>query len=200
LTGPVARASLAAVEILSQPEADVPRPLRLQALALQDQAWPRHSPRSADQGHDPALLPISMLLVENGRVRAALDILSKPIVHRGKTYAASGLSTVVTDRADRRKGYGARLVKAAREAMFANGADLAIFTCDVRLAPFYEAAGFEILPGAVLIGGTPADPFPSDQFDKVTLAYFFTPRAQAHAADFVGNRIALHSGEIDRLW
>lgn len=76
MTGPAARASLAAVEILSQPEADVPRPLRLQALALQDQAWPRDSPRSAD----PALLPISMLLVENGRVRAALDILSKPWV------------------------------------------------------------------------------------------------------------------------
>ena len=141
-----------------------------------------------------------MLLIEGGRVRAALDILSKPIVHRGETYAASGLSMVLTDQAVHRQGYGTRLVEAAREAMRESGADLAIFTCDTPIAPFYEAGGFEVLTGSVLVGGTPAAPFPSDKFDKVTLAAFFTPRAKAHAADFVGARIELHSGEIDRLW
>jgi aminoglycoside 2'-N-acetyltransferase I len=141
-----------------------------------------------------------MLVVEDGRVLAALDILSKSIVHRGETYAASGLSTVVTDHSERRKGYGKRLVEAAREAMRADRADLAIFTCDTPLAPFYESAGFAILEGAVLIGGTPADPLPSDRYDKVTLACFFTPRAKAHREDFVGARIELYPGEIDRLW
>jgi GNAT superfamily N-acetyltransferase len=141
-----------------------------------------------------------MLLVEDGRVLAALDILSKPVVHRGETYAASGLSTVVTDQSARLKGYGRRLVEAAREAMRESRTDLAIFTCDTPLAPFYQAAGFGILPGTVLVGGTPADPFPSDRFDKVTLACFFTPRALAHAADFEGARIDLHSGDIDKLW
>jgi aminoglycoside 2'-N-acetyltransferase I len=141
-----------------------------------------------------------MLLVEDGRVLTALDILSKPVVHRGLTYAASGLSTVVTDESERGKGHGRRLVAAALEAMRESGADIAIFTCDTPLAPFYEAAGFEILGGTVLIGGTPADPFPSDRFDKMTLASFFTPLARAHASDFSGDRIELHTGEIDRLW
>jgi predicted N-acetyltransferase YhbS len=141
-----------------------------------------------------------MLLVEDGRVLAALDILLKPIVHRRQTYAASGLSTVVTEVSERRKGRGLHLVKAAREAMRGSGADFAIFTCDSPLAPFYQAAGFEILEGTVLIGGTRADPFPSDKFDKVTLASFFTPLALAHAGDFTGARIELYPGEIDRLW
>jgi aminoglycoside 2'-N-acetyltransferase I len=188
------------VEILSWPEAEVPREFRLQAVALQDDAWPDFRPGGVEVRHDSALRPISMLLVEDGRVRAALDILSKPVIHRGETYAASGLSTVVTDRAERLKGYGKRLVEAAREAMRESGADLAIFTCDTPLAPFYEAAGFEVLSGAVLVGGTPADPFPSDRFDKVTLASFFTARAHAHAAGFAGARIELYPGVIDRLW
>jgi aminoglycoside 2'-N-acetyltransferase I len=141
-----------------------------------------------------------MLLIEVGRVLAALDILSKPIVHRGEIYATSGLSMVVTDRAVHRRGYGKRIVEAAREAMCAGGADLAIFTCDTPLAPFYESAGFEVLRGSVLVGGTPSNPFPSDRFDKVTLASFFTPRARERAADFTSARIELHSGEIDKLW
>jgi aminoglycoside 2'-N-acetyltransferase I len=141
-----------------------------------------------------------MLLIEAGRVLAALDILSKPIVHGGETYAASGLSMVVTDRAVHRRGYGKRIVEAAREAMRAGGADLAIFTCDTPLAPFYESAGFEVLRGSVMVGGTQSNPFPSDRFDKVTLASFFTSRALERAADFTGARIELHSGEIDKLW
>jgi aminoglycoside 2'-N-acetyltransferase I len=188
------------VEILSWPETDVPRALRLQVVRIQNEAWPRDPPRTAEPQHDPAQRAVSMLLVEDGRVRAALDVLSKPMVHRGETYAASGLSMVVTDRAVHRQGYGKRLVEAAREAMRAGGVDLAIFTCDTPLAPLYESAGFCVLPGTVLVGGTPADPLPSDRLDKVTLACFFASRALAHAADFVNARIELHSGEIDRLW
>ena len=37
---------------------------------------------------------------------SALDILSKDIEHAGERYAASGLSTVVTDEALRGRGYG----------------------------------------------------------------------------------------------
>jgi hypothetical protein len=34
----------------------------------------------------------------------------------------------------------------------------------------------------------------------VTLGCFFTPLARGQAADFTGDRIELHPGEIDRLW
>ncbi len=188
------------MEILAWPEADVPRALRLQVVALQDQAWPGDGPSGPEPFHDPALRPLSLLLVDGGRVLAALDILSKELAHRGETYAASGLATVVTDEAERRRGHGLRLITAARETMRGNGADLAIFTCDTPLAPFYEAGGYAVLPGTVLVGGTPDDPFPSDRFDKVTLWCPYTPRAQAHAADFEGARIELYPGTIDRLW
>lgn len=188
------------LRIVSFPEADVPPELRAPVLALQHQAWPSDEPIAPGPTHDPALRPLSMLLLEDGRVRSALDILSKDITHRGHRYAASGLSTVVTDEAYRGKGYGRKLVNAARETIDATSVDLGIFTCDVPLQPFYESAGWHVLPGTVLVGGTPEAPFPSDQFEKVTMARFFSARARELAHTFVGCRIELYSGEIDKLW
>ena len=124
-----------------------------------------------------------MTLVADGRVLAALDILSKEIEHAGERYAASGLSTVVTDEAVRGRGHGRQLVSAAREAIAASGADLGIFTCDRPLGPFYESAGWAVIPGAVLVGGTPEEPFPSDQWDKVTLAAFFSREGAARGRE-----------------
>lgn len=143
---------------------------------------------------------MSVLLLEGDRVVAALDILSKEIEHAGRSFAASGISAMVTDQALRGRGYGRQLAAAARDLMAADGADLGIFTCDRELLPFYEAAGWDCLEGSVLVGGTPEDPFPSDQFDKVTMASFFSDRAVAAAPEFVGVRIELYPGNIDRLW
>jgi aminoglycoside 2'-N-acetyltransferase I len=192
------------VRVVSYPEADVPSHLRTQVVALQDQAWPDDEPRDGTEvpgpTHDPALRPVSMLLIEENRVVAALDILSKNIVHGGRNYAASGLSTVVTDAVERGKGYGRTLVIVARDAIRDGGADLGIFTCDRHLQAFYEHAGWQTLAESVLIGGTEDTPFPSDQFDKVTMAAFFSPQAMEHAEDFQHARIELYPGERDKLW
>ena len=188
-------------EVLTYRQEDLPAALRDQVLALHRQAWPPSGLERADGPvHDPALRPLSLTLVAGGRVLAALDILSKAIEHAGAGYDASGLSTVVTDEELQGRGYGRRLVASAHAAIAASGADLGIFTCDRPLAPFYESAGWTILPGTVLVGGTPDEPFPSDQWDKVTLASFFSARARAAAERFTNARIALYPGSIDKLW
>ncbi|MBB5117973.1 acetyltransferase [Streptomyces eurocidicus] len=185
------------MRIMTFAEEDVPAELRARADALREQAWPGGGP------HDPALRPVTMLLVSpDGEVPAALDILTKEIVHGGRPYRAAGLSAVVTDAARQGRGYGRRLVAAARETIRESGADLGLFTCDRPLRGFYESAGWDELEGAVLIGGTPREPFPSDGpgFDKVTMAGFFTARAKRDAGAFRGSRVELYPGEIDRLW
>ncbi len=170
-------------------------------VMLQDQAWPSDCPPDTTPWHDQSLNPLSVLLLDDDDgVVSGLDILSKQIAHRGKAYSASGISAMVTDQRLRGHGYGRMLATAAREMMGSSGADLGIFTCDAHLQQFYEAAGWQHLPGTVLIGGTPADPFPSDKFDKVTLGCFFSAKAKDARAEFVGARIELFSGEIDKLW
>ena len=188
------------MRIVSWPEAEVPPDLREQVVALQRQAWPPDESAEPTNTHDPALEPLSMLLVADARVLSALDILSKDITHRGRRFAASGLSTVVTDKALRGRGYGHRLVEAAHNMLAASGKDVGIFTCDRPLQAFYERAGWKVFPETVLIGGTPSAPFPSDQFDKVTLGDFFSARARRFADTFIGSRIDLYPGEIDKLW
>jgi hypothetical protein len=189
-----------APRIVSFPEAAVPLELRAQVIAQQAEAWPGWEGTDRWPTHDPALRPVVMVLLDGGRVRSSLAILSKEIAHAGCRLAASGLSTVVTGLADRGKGYGHRLVVAGRRAIEQSGADLGIFTCDRPLQAFYEAAGWQLLPGTVLVGGTPEAPFPSDQFDKVTMGCYFSPRAQSLAESFGGSRVELYSGDIDKLW
>lgn len=202
------------MHILSFPEESVPRDLRRQVRDLQNEAWPpaEAGPAPAEPAvdvssvdapvHDPLLRPRSMLLVEGDTVLAALDILSTKIVHAGQSCAVGGLSTVVTRRAARGRGHGRQLVAAAREAMAAARLDLGVFTCDRPLRAFYESAGWRCVPGAVLVGGTPDAPFASDRpgFDKVVMADHFTPHGRLALASFHSARIALHPGEIDRLW
>ncbi|MFD7031116.1 GNAT family N-acetyltransferase [Streptomyces sp. NPDC059917] len=183
--------------VLAYDEAAVPAELAAQVEALEARAWPGASP-----GHDPALAPRAMLLLDAaGSVAASLTLLHKEVRHAGRTYRAAGLSAVVTREDARGRGHGGRLVAAARDALARRpGPDLALFSCDRELAPFYGAAGFRPLPGAVLVGGTPEDPLATDApgFDKVVMAAFFT--AQADPAAFAGTRIGLYSGTIDRLW
>jgi aminoglycoside 2'-N-acetyltransferase I len=189
------------LDIASFPEAAVPADLAAQVAALQAAAFgpPAHG-SAAGPVHDPALFPVSMLLVEGTAVVAALDVLSKLLTHAGEAYLVTGLSTVVTDPARRRQGHGATLVNAAREAMKLGGADLGLFTCDSGLAPFYLGCGWSVLDGAVLAGGTPEDPLRSDSFDKVTLGCFFSDRAAERRTDFEHCDIALYPGAVDRLW
>ncbi|MEU9484659.1 GNAT family N-acetyltransferase [Streptomyces decoyicus] len=189
--------------IVTFPEADVPPDLQTQVSELRDEAWPPDSSSAPGTfAHDPALQPVSMLLVDGTTVLAALDILSKQLVHDGERFRAAGLSTVVTRGTARGQGHGRRLVTAAREAMAAMNLDFGLFTCDRPLRSFYESAGWQHLPGAVLVGGTPLAPFPSDRpnFDKVTMGDFFSSRGRRHRSSFPHSRIELYPGEIDRLW
>jgi aminoglycoside 2'-N-acetyltransferase I len=197
--------TIGGVQIISLPEAATPPELRMQVVALQHQAWPPEDAAAVSAGtltHDPALRPLSMLLVDDGRVLVALDILFKELVHADRRYLAGGLSTVVTHPDARGQGHGRHLVAAARKAMAAGDLDLGLFTCDRPLQGFYERAGWHLLPGAVLVGGTRRSPFPSDQpgFDKVTMADCFSAEAQRHQRSFHHARIELYPGEIDKLW
>jgi len=183
-------------EIVTFPETNVPAELRKQVLRLHAEAWPDLELH----GHDPSLRPLSMLLLDEGRVVSALDILSKDIHHRREAYAASGLSSVVTDPAQRNHGFGRHLVQTACEEIGRRRADLGLFTCDPSLQRFYEKAGWRRLSGTVLIGGTPDQPLPSDRLGKITMGHFYSARASRDAQAFIGARIELYPGEIDKLW
>ena len=182
-------------------QASLPDALRRQVAALDDIEWPPDPDAPARPfGHDPALHPVYVLLVDDAVVVASLALLSKPLTHGGATLRATGLSAVVTAPAYRGHGHGHALVTAARDVAAGFGADLVLFTCDAHLVAFYERTGYAVLPGAVLVGGTPAEPLRSDSLAKTTMAAFLTERAQGAAGAFEHCDIELFPGPIDRLW
>ncbi|MFB7467156.1 GNAT family N-acetyltransferase [Streptomyces sp. NPDC056224] len=187
------------MKVLVYEAAALPAELGGQVEALEAAAWPGASP-----GHDPALAPRALLLVDgDGTVAASLALLYKEIEVAGRRYRAAGLSAVVTRAALRGRGLGGRLVAAARAELAADPAvDVALFSCDRPLAPFYEAAGFARLPGTVLVGGTPAEPLATDGpgFEKEVVAAFFTDTPERDRAAFSGVRVPLYPGNTDRLW
>jgi GNAT superfamily N-acetyltransferase len=184
--------------VASWPQAEVPAAVRRQIALLERAAWP--DAVSAKLSHDEALRPVCLALLDGEAVVAALAVLSEDLVHAGERYEASGLSAVVTDPGRRRRGYGSRLVGAALALMTESGTDVGLLTCDRELETFYARAGWTALRGAVLVGGVPADPLPSDGLGKTVMAAFLSERARRNAAAFRRARIALYPGTIDRLW
>lgn len=185
--------------IVVAPEVALPADLRAEVFALQQLAWPDASVEPGPV-HDPALDPVTMALVVDGAVVAALDVLSAALRHRGVTYRASGLSAVVTDPRVRGQGFASRLVAAARHAIRGGDADLTLFTSRPELRGLYVGAGFEVLDGTVLVGGVPGDALASDTIGAITYGDFVSPLARAHRDDFPGRDIWLFPGTIDRLW
>lgn len=187
------------IHVFAQDE--VPRELAVQIAQLEQDAWPSED-SDVQALHDPALTPTIMALVFDDEVLASLALLHKQIRHAGRDFGAVGLSAVTTRADVRGRGYGHELVVAAHQHIAASSADLGIFTCDRPQQRFYERAGWQLLPGTVLIGGTSDAPFRSDRpdFDKVTIANFFSPLAGAHKVAFVGADVEIYPGEIDRLW
>lgn len=185
-------------------EVALPSALRAQVEELRREAWPELgvSEALARRFHDPALDPMMMVLVDGERVLAALAMLHTRLRHAGEPFSVAGLSSVVTRARARGRGYGRRLVAAAHDRMASSHLDLGLFTCDRPLRGFYQRAGWHPLPGSVLVGGTAAAPFRSDEegLDKVTMADFFSARAAARRQTFEHAEIELYPGEIDRLW
>ncbi len=138
------------MHILQFPESDVPSLLRRQVLALQEQAWPSEvppPPYAIDPVHDPALNPISMLLINGNTVVAALDVLTKTIEHAGQSFLASGLSTVVTDSARRGQGHGQTLVVGGTRVHRVHDGRYRAVPRDPPLLSSTCAAAGSILPG-----------------------------------------------------
>lgn len=85
--------------------------------------------------------------------------------------------------------------------MIAQPLDLGVLTCDRPLRALYEGAGWSVLPGAVLVGGTrqalPQRPAQLRQDHDVGLLLGNGPRG---VDDVPALRIELYPGEIDKLW
>ena len=72
------------MEVLTFDEAAAPAELRAQVVALQRTVAPGITRDITRVTHDQSLQPVTVALVDDGRVVASLDVLSKELVHAGE--------------------------------------------------------------------------------------------------------------------
>jgi len=188
--------------LLAYPQELLPPHLKEAVIDVLEQEWPSVFNREDRLGkplHDPNKHPLMVMLVDQDMMLSCLAVPSTLIHLAGETYKASGLSAVLTNAAYRGRGYGRRLVTAARELIAGSDADIGVFTCDPPLVPFYVGCGWTLMEHTSVIGGTREKPFPADSLGKRTLMGFFSAKAQAHRSDFEGAAIHLGLREGD-LW
>ncbi len=174
------------------------RELGEKILLLEQIAWPSKGEEEPFPSA-PNTYVTSFILLEGERAICHVGVRKSTLSHCGQAYTAYGLSEVVTHPGYRKKGIASRLVKEALAFIHSKQADLCIFTCNPRVAPFYAQLGFEQLIGCCFVGGTKERPLRSDQLSLLTLAAFLSPRAEAHRGDFQHADLLFYLGE-NQLW
>jgi GNAT superfamily N-acetyltransferase len=191
-----------AATVLTYPQNLLPSYLKEAALDILEREWPSalsREERLRKPLHDPNRDPLILVLVERDVVLGYLAVPSTRIHLAGATYKASGLSSVLINADYRGRGYGRRLVTAARDLIADSAADIGVFTCDPPLVPFYVGCGWTLMEHASVIGGTREKPFPAASLNKRTIMGFFSVKARAHRPAFEDAALHLELREGD-LW
>lgn len=181
------------------PQEDASPGLREAILALEDTAWPPEPGAPAPWPGDIGTYLTSFVLLDGGEAAAHAAVRRRVIRHGGEEYAAYGLSEVVVRPGSRRQGLGLQIIRAAAAFIGEQRPDVSLFTCKPELTGFYGKAGWQVLPGACLVGGTREKPFRSDALGLAVMARFYSEKAVRRRADFAGAEIWLEIAEGE-LW
>lgn len=117
---------------------------------------------------DPSL---HFLLTDGDLLIAHAATRIRAIIHNNITYQIAGLSTVFTYPDYRGQGHGQRIIQVVTDHIRASGADCAMLFCGDRILPLYIRLGWQHLPTARIMYGTP----PALKTDNHILMLFLSP-------------------------
>lgn len=182
------------MEVSTAPYQELPQALRREINVMLHLAYQCEGEADLDETlHRAELDAQSFCLLDgDGRVAAYAAVLGKSIAQQGQAYALGSLSCVATHPAMRGRGLGARAVKAASDWLRDCGRyDIAAFSCDAGLLPFYRAAAGWEAADVVLLANGDENALRSDMLGKAVVLELLSGRAQAAAASFQGAEIDL---------
>ena len=181
------------MEVTSAPYQDLPPAWRREINAKLHLAYQCEGEPDLDEAlHRPALDARAFWLADNGRLAAYASAFGKTIIHQGAVFSLGSLGCVATQPAMRGRGLGERVVAAASDWLRTCGRyDVAAFSCDAGLLPFYRrAAGWEAAD-IVLIANDDEEALRSDALGKVVVLELLSERARAAEASFRGATVNL---------
>lgn len=123
--------------------------------------------------------PVSFILTENDLLISHLQVVWKYLEHKGITYKVYGLTGVFTYPSFQKQGYGAQLLKKAKEYIKNSDADIVMFHSTVK--EFYEKSGFEAMKNVVTLKGDKSNPEISNE---TPFMLFFSDKGKKGRSDF----------------
>lgn len=142
--------------------------------------------------HRPELEAQSFYLLEDGRLIAYASVLGKAIVHQGNVFSLGSLSCVAVCPELRGHDLGERIAAAASDWLRGCGRyDIAAFSCDAGLLPFYRRSGGWEAADAVLVANEDENALRSDKLGKAVVLEPLSEQARAAEASFRGAAVNL---------
>lgn len=181
------------MEVTSAPYQDLPQALRREINLMLHLAYQCEGEPDPDETlHRPALEARAFWLADNGRLAAYASVFGKTIIHQAAEFSLGSLSCVATRPEMRGRGLGERVVAAASNWLRACGRyDIAAFSCDAELLPFYRRAAEWEAADVVLIANNEESALRSDALGKVVVLELLSERARAAEASFRGAAVNL---------
>ncbi|QND85199.1 Uncharacterized protein ChrSV_2973 [Chromobacterium vaccinii] len=181
------------MNVLTVPCEGMPQPLRREINAMLHLAYRCDGEVSPDEAlHRPELEAQAFYLKDNGRLVAYASVFGKAITQQGRVFSLGSLGCVATHPELRGRGLGERVVVAASDWLRTCGRyDIAAFSCDAGLLPFYRwAAGWEAAD-VVLVANENENALRSDTLGKVVMLELLSGRARTAEPLFRGATINL---------
>jgi GNAT superfamily N-acetyltransferase len=114
--------------------------------------WPAIDAGRLREPYPSALEPTYYTATDDGDILLSMAaVYTTSAAAAGTRWTASCLGNVFTFPAARRRGLGRKVVDAATRDVRAGTADVAALLCEAGLQPFYEASGWEAVPGSETI-------------------------------------------------
>ena len=173
--------------------------LKSQIIALEETAWPSAPEEEPIYPVQPNTFVTAFVIIKEGKAIGQVAIRKQSFSHKGTSYLAYGISEMVTHPAYQKQGLGTQLLQKVATFIEGQKPDICIFTCRPELIPFYKKGGFWFCEKLFLVGGTPENPFPSQELGLCTMLRLYSKRAIINKAGFAQGEIFLNLGD-GQLW
>ncbi|HLY26480.1 MAG TPA: hypothetical protein VKQ72_09085 [Aggregatilineales bacterium] len=173
------------------PHGQLPDHLRWQALSFLRTHWPDgfagnnlYRDWIAPEEHHLA----AVTMTQDKLLLSFAGVVWKMLEHEGQIYKMYGLSGVFTFPSARMQGFGAQVVKAAKDFIERGDGDIVVFTSLQR--GFYEKFGFLPMPTVRLYNGKKAYP---NVYTEPTFMLFLSEKGRQGRESF--ERLPIYFGE-----
>ena len=170
-------------ELYTYSQPDFPAIFKWQAIAFMRTEWSdifQGDNLYMPETYPPDYQPVHFVLAEGDTLVSYAAILEVTLEHARDTYHIYGFGNMFTFAPFRKKGYGARVLKAATEYIKASSFDAAILFCDSKLEPFYATQGWQATRSPTRLGQR--DKY--EVYDPTRMMIFVSEKGRAGQSDF----------------